>query len=199
MLIGSKSNFTYLVGDEQSRLAVIVDPAGEVERILKEVKKRNLNIIYIINTHSHPDHIKGNAELSSRTGAKIIMHESSKAKKDLSVRDGDLIKIGFEIIKAIHTPGHSLDSICLLIKDRLLTGDTLFVGDCGRTDRHGGNPEQMYSTLFLKLNNIIDKIKIFPGHDYGNKPCSTMGYERKHSNVLKPRTREEFVRFMKEP
>ncbi|MEM3382710.1 MAG: MBL fold metallo-hydrolase [Nitrososphaerales archaeon] len=196
MLIGEMKNFTYLIGDEDSGLAAVVDPAGDVDRILKEAKIRNLKIAYIINTHAHFDHVMVNEGIALRTKAKIIMHEKSKAMKDLSVRDGDVIEVGKLKIKVIHTPGHSPESICLLIEKKLLTGDTLFVGSCGRTDLPGGNPEELYHSL-LKLMNLDDSIEIYPGHDYGEKPYSMIGYEKRYNYALNFNTKKDFIRFMR--
>jgi len=195
MLIGEMINFTYLIGDEDSGLAAVIDPADDADKILKEAEKHNLKIAYIINTHAHFDHIKANEELTSKTRAKIIMHEKAKAKKDISVKDNDIIEIGKLKIRVIHTPGHTPESICLLIDKKLLTGDTLFVGGCGRTDLPGGNPEELYYSL-LKLMELDDNTEIYPGHDYGEKPYSTIGYEKSYNYALSFRTKEEFIRFM---
>jgi len=195
MLIGELMNFTYLIGDEESCLAAVVDPAGDADRILKEAEKHGLKIIYIINTHAHFDHIMANEDLASKTKAKIIMHEKSEAMKDISVKDDDIIEIGKLKMKVIHTPGHAPESICLLIDKRLLTGDTLFVGSCGRTDLRGGNPKELYNSL-LKLMKLNDDVRVYPGHDYGKKPCSTIGYEKGHNYALSFRTKKDFIRFM---
>ncbi|MEM3437848.1 MAG: MBL fold metallo-hydrolase [Nitrososphaerales archaeon] len=195
MLIGEMKNFTYLIGDEDSCLAAVIDPANDTDRILREAEKRNLKIAYIINTHAHFDHIMANEDLALKTKAKIIMHEKSKAKKDLSVKDGDVIEIGKLKIRVIHTPGHAPESICLLIDKKLLTGDTLFVGSCGRTDLPGGNPEELYYSL-LKLMNLDDDVEIYPGHDYGEKPYSTIGYEKIYNYALNFKTKKDFIRFM---
>lgn len=196
MLIGEMKNFTYLIGDEDSGLAAVVDPADDADRVLKEAEKRNLKIAYIINTHAHFDHIMANQDLASKTKAKIIMHEKSKAMKDLSVKDNDTIEVGNLKIKVIHTPGHAPESICLLIDKKLLTGDTLFVGSCGRADLPGGNAEELYYSL-LRLMNLDDSVKIYPGHDYGEKPYSTIGYEKIHNIALSFRKKEDFIRFMR--
>jgi glyoxylase-like metal-dependent hydrolase (beta-lactamase superfamily II) len=127
------------------------------------------------------------------------MHEKSSLRKDIIVKDGDVIEIGSLKANFIHTPGHCPDHISILVEDKLLTGDTLFVGECGRTDLPGGNPSDMYESLFHKILRLEDSIEVYPGHDYGSKPYSTIGYERENNYTLKPRTREEFVRFMAEP
>jgi len=198
VLVETLRNFAYLIGDEKTRLAVVVDPAGAVERILKLAEDHGLKIIYIINTHSHSDHTAGSQELASITGAKIVMHKKARATKHLAVEDGDVISVGELKIKVIHTPGHSPDGISLLVEDKLLTGDTLFIGECGRTDLPGGSSEELYNSLFSKLVKLDDELEVYPGHDYGEKPHSKLGYEKKHNYTLKPRSKDEFVAFMAE-
>jgi hydroxyacylglutathione hydrolase len=197
--VGTFQNFAYVIGDEETKVAAVVDPAWEVDKLLKTCADMGLKVKYVINTHSHHDHVEGNELVAQRTGAKIIMHEKSSLGKDISVKDGDTIEIGSLKAKVIHTPGHCPDHICILVQDKLLTGDTLFVGECGRTDLAGGNPRDMYESLFHKILPLQDSIEVYPGHDYGSKPHSTIGYERENNYTLKPRTREEFVRFMAEP
>jgi glyoxylase-like metal-dependent hydrolase (beta-lactamase superfamily II) len=119
--------------------------------------------------------------------------------KDVELVDGDTLKVGGIVIEVIHTPGHSPDSICLLIDDKLLTGDTLFVGECGRTDTPGGSAKDMYKSLFHKISKLDDDIQVYPGHDYGTKPHSTIGEEKRTNYTLEKRSLEEFIEFMKEP
>jgi len=194
----SGQNFCYIIGDEETREAAVIDPSGEVEKILKFSKENGLKIKYIIITHSHSDHIAGNEELSSRTGAKILMHDSSKARKDGGLKEGDEISIGKIKVKIIHTPGHTPDSICLLANNKLFTGDTLFVGECGRTDLPGGSSDELYDSLFNKIARLSDDLEVYPGHDYGDRTHSTLGYEKKNNYTLKQRTKEEFIKFMME-
>lgn len=192
-------NFAYLIGDEKTGLAAVVDPAWDIDRILGAAERNNLRIIYAINTHHHPDHTSGNDELAKVTGAKIVAHESSGKRRDINVKDGETLQVGSLELKFIHTPGHSPDSMSVLVSGKLLTGDALFVGECGRTDLPGGSSEQLYDSLFNKLMKLPDEVEVYPGHDYGPKPNSTIAYEKTHNYVLKPRTVEEFVQFMKEP
>jgi glyoxylase-like metal-dependent hydrolase (beta-lactamase superfamily II) len=198
VLVETMRNFAYLIGDEKMRLAAVVDPAGAVDRILRLAEDQGLKIIYIINTHSHSDHTSGSQELASATGAKIIMHKKARATKNLAVEDGDVISVGELKIKVIHTPGHSPDGISLLVEDKLLTGDTLFVGECGRTDLPGGSSEELYDSLFGKLVKLDDELEVYPGHDYGEKPHSKLDCEKKHNYTLKPRSKDEFLKFMAE-
>jgi glyoxylase-like metal-dependent hydrolase (beta-lactamase superfamily II) len=197
--VGPMQNFAYLIGDEETGQAAVVDPAWDVSKIEDTVKRHNLHVIFIIDTHNHHDHTSGNDELAETTGAKVVAHEASKLKKDISVKDGDVLCIGSLEVRLIHTPGHSPDSMSVLVGNKLVSGDTLFVGECGRTDLPGGSPEQLYDSLFNKLAKLPDEIEVYPGHDYGAKPHSTIAYEKAHNYVLKPRTVREFVQFMKEP
>jgi glyoxylase-like metal-dependent hydrolase (beta-lactamase superfamily II) len=192
-------NFSYIVADETSREAAIIDPSFNADAIIKLVKEQNLNPKYIINTHQHMDHTAGNEQIKSAFGAKIVAHELASVRKDISVNDGDILQVGKVAIKVIHTPGHTHDGICLLTDGKLLTGDTLFIGECGRTDLPGSSVEEMYHSLFNKLMKLDDKTEVFPGHDYGVRPTSTIGDERRTNYVLEKRTLEEFVEFMSQP
>jgi glyoxylase-like metal-dependent hydrolase (beta-lactamase superfamily II) len=192
-------NFAYLIGDEEAQVAAVVDPAWDIEKILDFAKRNRLRILYVINTHQHPDHVSGNDELAGATGAKVVAHEASRNRKDVSIGDGETLRVGSLELKFIHTPGHSPDHVCVLVNGKLMTGDALFVGECGRTDLSGGSSEQMYDSLFNKLMTLPDNVEVYPGHDYGSKPHSTIAYEKANNYVLKPRTLKEFVQFMKEP
>lgn len=192
-------NFSYVLADEATKEAAVVDPSFNADAIMRIVRDQGLKVRYVINTHDHPDHTLGNDEIRSAFGAKIVAHQLSGIRKDVSVVDGDVIKLGKTVVKVIHTPGHSPDSICLLVDGKLLTGDTLFVGECGRTDLPGGNPESLYNSLFGKLMKLDDDVEVYPGHDYGPKPHSTIGVERKTNYVLEKRTLKEFVEFMRHP
>ncbi len=197
--VGPMDNFSYLIGSEQAHIAAIVDPAGEVHRIVGLAKDHSVDIKYIVNTHSHGDHTRGNKELAKMTGAKIMQHERSSDYRDVALKDGYDIQLGEVVITVIHTPGHTPDSICLLVDGKLLTGDTLFVGECGRTDLPGGDPRQMYESLLGKIVKLPDKLEVYPGHDYGDRPHSTLGYEKKNNYTLESRTLEEFIEFMRTP
>lgn len=192
-------NFSYIVADHVSKETAIVDPSFNVEAIISQVKDQNLSVKYVINTHHHMDHTAGNKQIRSRFGAKVVAHKLAKIDKDISVGDGDVLRLGTLNIRVIHTPGHSPDSICLLVDNKLITGDTLFVGECGRTDLRGGNSKDMYHSLLHKLMKLDDGIEVYPGHDYGATPHSTIGVERKTNYTLAKRTLDEFIKFMKEP
>ena len=193
-------NFSYIIADDTTREAAVVDSsfnAGEITRILKA---ENLKLKYVINTHGHSDHTAGNAELRSIFNAKIVAHRLSRINAAVKVDDGDFIRIGSIPIKVIHTPGHTPDSICLLVDNqKLLTGDTLFVGECGRTDLPSGNSKSMYHSLFHKILKLDDDVEVYPGHDYGSKPSSNIGEERRSNYTLEPRSLAEFIEFMSQP
>ncbi len=192
-------NFSYIVADEVSGEAAIIDPSFNADVIIRWAKKAGFGIGYIVNTHHHKDHMGDNPKIKSCFGSKIVAHGLSKTEKDVGVIDGDVLKIGGLAIRVIHTPGHTPDSICLLVDRRLLTGDTLFVGECGRTDLPGGSSVDMYNSLFNKLMMLDDDIEVYPGHDYGSKPSSTIGEEKRTNYTLEKRSLDEFIEFMKEP
>jgi len=192
-------NFSYVIADEAAKQAAVVDPSFNSDAIIQLLKNRGLNAEYVINTHGHADHTAGNEDLESSFGAKIVAHTLSKIHKDIGVVDGDTISVGVVSIRVIHTPGHTADGICLLADGKLLTGDTLFVGECGRTDLPGGSPEDMYRSLFQKLMKLDDSVEVYPGHDYGTSLCSTIGIEKKTNYTLEKRTLQEFVEFMSQP
>lgn len=192
-------NFSYIIADDESREAVVIDPSYNGDVILDFANKNKLNIKFIINTHHHSDHVMDNLRIKRRFNSKIVAHALSKINKDIEVVEGDIIKVGKIKIKVIHTPGHTPDSICLLFGKKLFTGDTLFVGECGRTDLFGGNPAEMYNSLFGKLMKLDDDVEVYPGHDYGSKPKSTIGEEKKTNYVLEERSLEEFIEFMRKP
>ncbi len=192
-------NFSYVVADETSKEAAVVDSSFNVNAILNLATEKGLKIKYVINTHRHQDHIAGNEQIKSRFNSKIVSHRMSNIGADIQVANGDTVKVGKVVIKIIHTPGHTNDSICLLLDNKLLTGDTLFVGECGRTDLPGGSSEDMYDSLFNKLLKLNDKIEVYPGHDYGPRASSTIGEERRTNYTLKRRSLEEFAEFMSSP
>ena len=192
-------NFSYIIADDTTKEAAVVDPSFNADTIIRILRDQNLNVKYAINTHHHSDHTASNEDFRSKFGAKVVAHKLAHVNKDISVVDGEVIRVGEIVFKVIHTPGHTQDSICLLVDDKLLTGDALFVGECGRTDLPGGSAEDMYHSLFDKLMRLDDNIKVYPGHDYGPKPHSTIGVERRTNYTLQKRTLDEFIAFMKEP
>jgi len=191
-------NFSYLIADSETLEAVVVDSSYNANEITQIIKAQTLKLKYIISTHGHSDHTAGNSQLKRTFGdAKTVAHKLA-ASSDVQVDDGDKLLVGKITIDVIHTPGHTSDGICLLVDgQKLLTGDTLFVGECGRTDLAGGDPAKLYHSLFEVILKLDDSIEIYPGHNYGSIPSSTVGYERKTNYVLKHRTLSEFIDFMR--
>lgn len=196
---GLGGNFAYLVADENSREGVVIDPSSLSKDILRTVDEQGMKVLFVINTHGHSDHTGGNAEVAERTGARIVKHARSAGSTDLAVKDGDTLRIGEHDVRIIHTPGHSPDSISILIEKNLFTGDTLFINECGRTDLTGGSSEQLWDSLFNKISKLDDDLEVYPGHDYGPLPHDTLGNQKKSNYTLEPRTVEEFIQFMLEP
>jgi hydroxyacylglutathione hydrolase len=195
--VGGFAIFAYIVACKTTNRALVIDPAAEGDRILKEVTDRGYVIEYIVNTHSHVDHIMGNRYMKEVTGAKIIIHEAEapvlaqqssyslhmfgaepSPPADITVKDGDDIKVGNVSLQVIHTPGHSPGSISLYHKGIAFTGDTLFVGAVGRTDLAGGSWETLVSSVRNKLFVLPDDTIVAPGHNYGDTPKSTIGREK---------------------
>ncbi len=195
--VGSMAIFAYLVACKITKEALFIDPAAETERLLSEAQSREYTIKYIVNTHSHIDHIMGNKRMKDLTGAEIIIHEKDadalihqpasmlemfhaepSPPADIMVRDGDLITIGETSLKVIHTPGHSPGGMCLYHNGMVFTGDTLFVGAVGRTDLGGGSWEVLSASIRNKLFTLPDETVVAPGHNYGDAPKSTIGREK---------------------
>ncbi|MDE1724458.1 MAG: MBL fold metallo-hydrolase [Thaumarchaeota archaeon] len=194
--VGNMQNFTYVVEDEETKESVVIDPSWDLDLVIDIIEKHNLKIKYVINTHHHFDHTVGNDAIVKYTKSKIIQHKSSTLKNDILVSDGDKILFGKSELVVIHTPGHSKDSICLIGDGKIFSGDTLFVGNCGRIDLPGGNGRELYHSLFDVMYKLDDNLILYPGHDYGNSQYSSIGMEKKTNFVLQPRTESEFLDFM---
>ena len=195
--VGEMSNYTYIIADEDTDLAAVIDPSWELDKVFSALKKNGWTAKYVINTHTHFDHVLGNEQVSSITKAKIVQHENSKLERDIAVKDGQTIELGKTQLRVLHTPGHSEDSICLVLDEKLVfTGDTLFVGTCGRIDLPGSDPSKMYQSLFEVVSKLDEKLVVYPGHNYGPSETSTIGRERATNYVLQPRTREQFLELM---
>jgi glyoxylase-like metal-dependent hydrolase (beta-lactamase superfamily II) len=190
------ANFCYIIADEETDEAAVIDPSWDLDEVFSALKKNGWKAKYVINTHSHFDHVLGNEQVAKVTGAKIVQHKASQLDKDIAISEGDVIKVGSIEIKVVHTPGHSKDSVCLITDGIVFTGDTLFVGNCGRVDLPGSDPKEMYHSLFEKVARLDEKLVMYPGHNYGTSPTSTIGHEKKFNYVLQPRTQQEFLEFM---
>ncbi|MBM4249512.1 MAG: MBL fold metallo-hydrolase [Euryarchaeota archaeon] len=193
------ANMSYLVAEGPGGTGAVVDPTGDLSRLMNVIEAEGIRVSYILITHAHPDHTSGIGVITKETGARVAAHRLASIRKDLPLDDGGQIDVGALRVRILHTPGHSRDSVCYLAGNKLFTGDTLFVGECGRTDMPGGDSGALYDSLFKKLLSLPDDTEVYPGHDYGSRPTSTIGRERKTNYVLEPRTREEFIEFMAEP
>ena len=189
---------SYLIADPETKQAAIVDPLREkVDDYLDLIQAKRYQLVYTIETHTHADHLSGSPRLKDLTGAKMLMHAgTSVACVDRGLADGDIIELGRLKMEVIATPGHTHDSVCLVLPDRVLTGDTLLIGGCGRTDLPTGDSSAMFHSL-QRLLALPDDIAVFPAHDYDGRRASTMGRERKNNSRLKLPTVEEFSGSMK--
>ena len=195
--VGQMANFTYLIIDEEEKEIAIIDPSWDLDKIFEIIKRNSYRVKFIINTHTHFDHILGNEQVLAITNCQIVQHENSMDRHDIAVKDGDRIRVGNIVIDILHTPGHSKDSICLIVDSKIIfTGDTLFVGNCGRIDLPGGNVNEMYDSLLRRIIKLNDELILYPGHNYGMKTVSTIGEEKNTNYVLAPRTLQEFIQFM---
>ena len=194
--VGSMQNFTYVVEDEETSDAIIIDPSWDLDEIMRTIQKNNLKVKYIVNTHHHFDHTMGNDTMKTQTGATIVQYKDSTIKHDLKVSDGEKIKFGNSELTVIHTPGHSKDSMCLVGDGKIFSGDTLFVGTCGRVDLPGGDARELYHSLVDVLRKMDDNLLMYPGHNYGSTPTSTLGMQKKMNFVMQPRTEAEFLEIM---
>lgn len=196
--IGPYQNFTYLVAEAKGGEGVVIDPSFGIEPVLAAIDENSVKVRFILNTHSHRDHVAGNDEVKARTGAKVVAHAVAPLHQDVSVSDGDTFDSGRLKFRVVHTPGHTKDSVLYIFEGQVATGDTLFVGECGRTDLLGGDPSEMYDSLLGRVVKLDDGLVVLPGHDYGVSPTSTIGREKKENYTLQPRTREQFLKFLKE-
>ena len=181
--IGYMDNFCYLVGCEKTRKALVIDPGSDVERIVSEAEVEGLEIESIVNTHAHGDHTAGNAKLKALTGASIIIHTldaDGYPRADVRLSDEKTLQLGEITFDVIHTPGHTPGGICLHAQGQLFTGDTLFVGDSGRTDLAGGHRPTLGASI-RRLMELPDDTVVWPGHDYGPTPSSTIGWEKRNN------------------
>ncbi len=188
----------YVVADPDTRTAAIVDPEVEmVEPILDYVFEHGLKPVYVVDTHTHADHVSGARELKAKTTARIVMHEKAPATcVDVRVEDGDRLNLGVFSMKFLHTPGHAKDLVSVMLPGRLLTADALLIGSCGRTDLPNGNAVRQYHTLYHTYRALPDDLLVNPGHDYEGRERSTLGKEKESNPKMLFASEEEFVEYM---
>jgi glyoxylase-like metal-dependent hydrolase (beta-lactamase superfamily II) len=188
----------YVVADPDTRTAAIVDPEVEmVEPILDYVFEHGLKPVYVVDTHTHADHVSGARELKAKTTARIVMHEKAPATcVDVRVEDGDRLHLGVFSIKFLHTPGHAKDLVSVTLPGRVLTADALLIGSCGRTDLPNGNAVRQYHTLYYTYRALPDELLVYPGHDYEGRERSTLGEEKESNPKMLFSSEEEFVEYM---
>ncbi|HUO63850.1 MAG TPA: MBL fold metallo-hydrolase [Terriglobales bacterium] len=193
--------WTYLVGDAEAHVGILVDPVrGQIERDLARVRANGLTLTHVVETHIHADHISGSAALAAATGAVPVVFASSKAEYPVlrRVADGEAIRAGARVLTVIHTPGHTPESMSLYMarENRLLTGDSLLIGTCARTDFQSGDPGALYDSIHRRLFTLPDDTHVHPAHDYLGRVCSTIGVEKRTNERAAGRTREEFIALM---
>ena len=181
---------SYLIGCPETCSAVLVDPElSQIDRYLALASKTGVRLRHLIDTHTHADHFSATRELSRRLGVPTVMHRASPAPYvDVRVDDGETIIAGRLRLRVLHTPGHTNDSMSLVLADRVLTGDTLLRLGTGRTDLPTGDPEVMYDSLFGKLLRLDDALQVFPAHNYKGTPVTTIGQEKAENPRLQQPT-----------
>lgn len=214
--VGPMQNYVYLIGDSETRKAVAVDPAWEVDAILDELNRDDMKLESVLITHFHPDHlggsmmgfdIQGATELLARGhDIKIHIHKDEAdyvprvcglSRSDLTLTEsGDDLVVGSQRIQFLHTPGHTPGSQCFLVNGNLISGDTLFIGGCGRVDLPGSDPAQMYDSLTNKLKALPEDTVLYPGHNYSAETTSTIGQEKRTNPYMRFARLEDFLGVM---
>jgi glyoxylase-like metal-dependent hydrolase (beta-lactamase superfamily II)/rhodanese-related sulfurtransferase len=189
---------SYLVGCPETCVGALIDPqVSQVDHYQALAARLGVRIAYVIDTHTHADHFSATERLAHLTGAPVVMHWMSPAPfASLRLDDGDVLMIGKLRVQALHTPGHTADSMCLVLEDRVFTGDTLLIGGTGRTDLPTGDPTQLYESLFEKVLALDADLKVYPAHDYKGREFSTIGEELANNPRLQVRDEAAFVQMM---
>jgi glyoxylase-like metal-dependent hydrolase (beta-lactamase superfamily II)/rhodanese-related sulfurtransferase len=189
---------SYLIGCEETCAAALIDPElSQVDRYQSLVARDGLRLHYLIDTHTHADHFSATQQLARQLKVSVVMHSESPAPfVDLRLRGGELLAVGKLRLHALHTPGHTADSMCLRVEDRVFTGDTLLMGGTGRTDLPSGDAEALYESLFGSLLKLDAALKVFPAHEYKGRTHSTIGQELLENPRLQKRERAAFVEMM---
>lgn len=190
---------SYLIGCGDTCAAALIDPeVRQIDRYRALAAHHGVRIKYVIDTHTHADHFSAAKQLGEALDAPVIAHRLSPAPYvDLRIDEGDVVKVGNIRLLALHTPGHTRDSMSLVGADRVFTGDTLLIGATGRTDLPSGNPDQLYDSLFNKLLKLNGELRVYPAHDYKGRTCSTLEEEIASNPRLQKRERADFVEMMR--
>ena len=189
---------SYVVGCEETCAAALIDPElSQIDRYLALAAREGLRIRYLIDTHTHADHFSATQQLARQLDVPVVMHRSSPAPfVDLRLQGGEMLIVGRLRLQAIHTPGHTRDSMCLSVQDRVFTGDTLLIGGTGRTDLPSGDAGALHESLFEGVLKLDPAVKVFPAHEYKGRAHSTIGQELAENPRLQTRDREAFIEMM---
>jgi glyoxylase-like metal-dependent hydrolase (beta-lactamase superfamily II)/rhodanese-related sulfurtransferase len=189
---------SYLIGCGETCVAALIDPElRQMDRYRASAAREGVRIRYVIDTHTHADHFSAAHELGRTLDVPVVMHRDSPAPfADIRLQDGDMLAVGNLRLQALHTPGHTRDSMCLIAADRVFTGDTLLIGGTGRTDLPTGDPEALYDSLFNQLLKLDPALRVFPAHDYKQRGSSTLAAELASNPRLAKHERAAFVEMM---
>ena len=189
---GGDRNFSYLIGDETGGTCAVVDPGYDTSKLEARVQELGLRVTHIFNTHTHHDHVAGN-DVFHKEGVQLAAYKEASVNPDVRLEHGSTVQVGSNTVEVLFTPGHYLDSICLLVNGKLMTGDTLFVGCIGGSGFQGSSAEKQHHSLFEIIMKLDDAVEVYPGHDYGPAPSSTIGNERANNPFLHRIDFDEFM------